>query len=272
MSRLWFIHRIDRNIGDYLSGPYRYWEWGAHVIADICSEDAINRIERCDHVIVGGGGLMMPWFDLYRSRLLERKPSKVIWWGVGERRHENRIKGYLPLEEAGPPLGRDDFSPSHLVGIRTFTDSLQFVPCASCKLIESFVASHGWRRGHGISIFEHNDVRLGPGLPYKRLINRKCKPSAAIEFIAKTDILVTNSYHGMYWGSLLGKRVICVPFSSAHYHYPWPVAYTSPSNLKATIEKTRLTEMPSKTSRYLQLAVAANEAFRRRVMAFLSAK
>jgi len=271
MSRLWFIHRIDRNIGDYLSGPYRYWEWGSHVVADICCEDAINRIDSSDHVIVGGGGLFMPWFDLYRSRLLERKPRKVIWWGVGERRHENRITGYLPPKEAGTALHRDDFHTSHLAGIRTFADTLQFVPCASCKLIESFVADNGWPRGHGISIFEHNDVALGPDLPYRRLVNRKCEASAAIAFIAKTDILVTNSYHGMYWGSLLGKRVICVPFSSTHYHFPWPAIYTSPPKLRRTIENVRLAPRPSRNERLLQLAVAANEAFRSRVLEFLQA-
>jgi hypothetical protein len=52
----------------------------------------------------------------------------------------------------------------------------------------------------------------------------KMSPSGAnfedyIEFLATGEYVVTNAYHGAYWGALLGKKVVIFePFSSKHFH------------------------------------------------------
>ena len=38
-----------------------------------------------------------------------------------------------------------------------------------------------------------------------------------IEFIGSGDVVVTNSYHGAYWATLLGKVVVAFPWASKFY-------------------------------------------------------
>jgi len=268
MSRLWFVHRLDANVGDILAGPDRYWSWGPHEVIDICDAEAVGRIGADDRVVIGGGGLLMPWFDEHRARLLARNPAKVAWWGVGERRIQDVAGGYLPAEAAGPGLCAADFPPSHLVGARSPGPGLLHVPCASCKFIESFVAERGWPEGEGVGIFEHSAVPLGRGLDHRRLVNTRCSPLEAVAFIANCRVLVTNSYHGMYWGCLLARHVICVPFSSGHYRHPWRVASCTPAEIGSQIEQA-IEAGPAADQGLLAAAVAANEAFRGRVLAHL---
>ena len=35
-----------------------------------------------------------------------------------------------------------------------------------------------------------------------------------IEFLGSSDVVVTNSYHGAYWATLLGKAVVAFPWAS----------------------------------------------------------
>jgi len=42
----------------------------------------------------------------------------------------------------------------------------------------------------------------------------------AIEFLSSGSVVVTNSYHGTYWGMCLGRRVLCIPFSHKFAHFP----------------------------------------------------
>lgn len=270
MSRLWFVHRLDANVGDLLAGPWRYWDWGPHDVVDICDAAAIAAIGPDDGVVIGGGGLFMPWFDEHRARLLDRRPAAVAWWGVGERRVQDVAGGYLPEEAAGPGLAAADFSPAHLAGTRSPVAGLPHVPCASCKFVEAFVAERGWSEGSGVGIFEHVAVPVARRLDHPRLVNTRCSPLEALAFIARHRVLVTNSYHGMYWGSLLGRRVVCVPFSSGHYRFPWPVTYASPGGLEPLVAAA-LEADPAVDRRHLAAAVAANESFRGRVLAHLAA-
>ena len=46
------------------------------------------------------------------------------------------------------------------------------------------------------------------------------KPIVAnqIHYVGSTNYIITNSYHGAYWGTLLGKKVMLVgPWSSKFY-------------------------------------------------------
>ncbi|NDC63669.1 MAG: hypothetical protein EBZ59_06725, partial [Planctomycetia bacterium] len=158
-----------------------------------------------------------------------------------------------------------DFPASHLVGTRSPVPGLPHVPCASCKFLEAFVAERGWPGGEGVGIFEHAAVPLARDLGHPRLVNTRCNPQDAVAFIAGCRVLVTNSYHGMYWGCLLGRQVVCVPFSSGHYRHPWPVTYATPASLGPLVDRA-LETGPAVDSGHLANAVAANEDFRHRVL------
>lgn len=269
MKELYFIHRIDINVGDILSGPYRYWDWGVHEVIDICDTDRTSAIPEGSHVIIGGGGLLSDYFSGYIRTVMERKPSRVVWWGVGERRIQDTASAYLPPELAGPGIRSDEFPPDHLVGVRSMSPWHYHVPCSSCKYVSDYLSRHSVVTRQDVGIFEHGDIPMDPGLPFPRISNRACSPEEAMDFIASTSILVTNSYHGMYWGAMLGKKVICVPFSSGLYKHPWDVTHCTREQLPDVIEAARREASPDRGYGALQLALANNEMFRKKVLEYL---
>ena len=71
-----------------------------------------------------------------------------------------------------------------------------------------------------------------------------------IAFIGSCETIVTNSYHGIYWALLLGKKVISVPFASKFYGIspdlthcpPWDIdidAAQAPEDPKAYLRECR---------------------------------
>lgn len=42
--------------------------------------------------------------------------------------------------------------------------------------------------------------------------NTKRKLSEVLRFLSGGRTVITNSYHGVYWAQLLGRRTICIPF------------------------------------------------------------
>ncbi len=53
------------------------------------------------------------------------------------------------------------------------------------------------------------------------------RPMAEIvAFLGSAEVIVTDSYHGVYWGTLLGRKVVAVPYSSKFYGFRHPPAYS----------------------------------------------
>lgn len=45
-------------------------------------------------------------------------------------------------------------------------------------------------------------------------------------FLASAKVVITNTYHGVYWATLLGKKVLCYkPFSSRFFHTKYPPVF-----------------------------------------------
>ena len=102
-----------------------------------------------------------------------------------------------------------------LVGTRDWGDDrFDYAPCASCmspffdqpaEPEHDVVAYlHHWRSGE-------MNMAVPDGIPV--LDNKHGSLEAAIAHIASGRTVVSNSYHGTYWGLLLGRKVLCVPFS-----------------------------------------------------------
>jgi hypothetical protein len=47
-----------------------------------------------------------------------------------------------------------------------------------------------------------------------------------LTFLGSGNVVVTNSYHGVYWGTLLRRQVVCIPYSSKFYNFKYPPAYS----------------------------------------------
>lgn len=272
MSRLVFVHRIDSNVGDRLSGPYLHWDWEPHEVLDICDLRGIDALEPGARVIIGGGGLLLPYFMPFLERLQRRQPSKVVWWGVGERMVQDLERGYLPESRCGGGITPGTFPDGHLVGVRVVGSPYRHVPCCSCRFIERFLASCPDPPTNDVVMFEHEAVALPAGAGFPKMVNTECTPPEAIRFIASGRVVVTNSYHGMYWARLLGRPVVCVPFSSAHYRNDWGVLYSDPSSSAGTVAtalRTLRVQGGAAGSPLLESALRLNESFRRDVLRFL---
>lgn len=53
--------------------------------------------------------------------------------------------------------------------------------------------------------------------------------AAKLRFLARFEFIVTNSYHGVYWATLLGRKVICLAFKNGLFSFRHAPAYFDPA-------------------------------------------
>jgi len=80
---------------------------------------------------------------------------------------------------------------------------------------------------HEIVVFSHKKFQINiPGVP--RLTNTTQSFEQVLDFLASGETIITSSYHGAYWGTLLGRKVLAFPFSTKFYTFKHlPTLYPS---------------------------------------------
>ncbi len=231
------IYRKDpKNVGDWWSPPHRYFP-------EIKPEEEIDLIsikksfQSENLVIVGGGGLGRTAFRPHLDNLRHSDKSyRLVAWGVGtdldcSPEESKSMQGKISL------LG-NFFEGFDLVGTRVY-DPLHpelWTPCASCMHPEI----EYWRSkkaSHDILIYSHkrhpitlkntisfwkknrNIIQLPKGLSYSYADNSGNNITEKLRSMADARIIITNSYHGVYWATLLERQVICIPFKSGLYSF-----------------------------------------------------
>jgi Polysaccharide pyruvyl transferase len=200
------------------------------------------------HLIVGGGGLLNQCVEWNRAieAMLEAVPKTAVVWGAGLHMWKKSTQEKIQLEEpsvsekitwnSDAPLVIDNLLPMvqrfDLFGLR---DSLvdefyesnknaRWVPCASAlhpdieatraRLTEDL--RNGISSPHEVVVFEHyaqtkkwekKSFASGEELP--RMDNNVNDFKKVINFLSSGKVVVTNSFHGAYWATLLGCAV-CV--------------------------------------------------------------
>lgn len=210
MPEIFVVHRRDTaNIGDMACPPSNHPEhfpWLAAATTIDIEHDIPRYADRLRHahVIYGGGGLLgTGFFDRQLAQLMDLRPPKLVVWGAG-----HNANGELAITPA-PYLDRFD-----LVGLRDAGLPQRWVPCSSALLPQ--LAEPG-DPVHDVVLYQHRDDELPfprePGLPH--LTNGHHDLTETLEFLASGATVVTNSYHGAYWATLMNRRVVVVdPFSS----------------------------------------------------------
>jgi hypothetical protein len=196
VTNVYAIH--PNNVGDIASSPLLYFAFPFPV-----DRHSIDRPAAAfEHVIFGGGGLQ---FFAQVERICRLATGRVISWGMGHNAHGGRGIRW--------PAYMDRFA---LHGIRDWGAGFPWVPCASC-MHPVFDLEHPVR--HDVVVYEHREFRLNiPHLP--TMTNAVSTMDEAVRFLGSGETIVTSSYHGAYWGVLLGRRVVVVaPFSSKFYHF-----------------------------------------------------
>lgn len=210
--------RNTNNLGDRWCSPFDHV---AGLSTTGLALDLAEATPPCDAVIYGGGKIMG---SLARTLGPNDLAARVrVAWGV------STIQSF-PIS----PKYWQAFRKMSLVGSRDWGDRrFPFAPCASCaspafdmqiEETDDVVAYlHHWRAPEmGIVVPE--------GMP---MMDNTC-PSFedAIRFIGRGRTVVSNSYHGVYWALLLGKKVLCIPFSRKFQKFRIAPGYSTPKRWK----------------------------------------
>ncbi|AFY34108.1 hypothetical protein [Calothrix sp. PCC 7507] len=231
------------NIGDLFSAPTLYFDFPGYSVerADIRTikeEDIKGK-----HIIVGGGGLIFSRFLDNFSKLIEAKQqTKLIAWGIGQ-----QIYGSYKLDD----IHSFDYSQYtkgfDLVGIRDINYRDNWVPCASC-MHTAFDKKRNIK--HEFVVFSHKKFQIKiDGFP--TMTNDNQDIEEILDFLGSGETILTSSYHGAYWGTLLGRKVLSFPFSSKFYtfkHLPgiFPVQKWIQPRINFSIFKKTLFELQYK--------------------------
>lgn len=218
-----FVHIIDpENLGDSACCPKQWLPEYAGCPEFDFRNPEVRKFPLDVPFIIGGGGMLHPEVDLWTAVECGRRPCCV--WGIGTNYHEST--DYAPdtimrgLEQAWL-LGLRDYSAQWLMR------GAQWVPCPTCKTVEPFYAGDK-PRVHPLVVISHYslEIPVPDGVEVIRFDNhRKSWPNGhahMLETLARTRVVVTNTFHGSYWASLLGARVINYAGRSTRLFRPLP--------------------------------------------------
>lgn len=258
------IHRRDENnVGDMASEPLQYFlapdEYQTVDITKMSESELPDSVP----VILGGGGLigneffgdttrhllMSPDYaaltDLWRQRWHLRDPRNHALHEEFVTKYQDLIRGYIDKlsKKRGARIiwgaghnkqldrkfkGQD--WPDWLVqfdqiGIRDYGQDLHWVPCASCM---HPALNNSYAIKNSVIWFEHKKGLIKDfgtdSIP--RFVNSGNNMEQTIELLGSAETILTNSYHGAYWGTLLGRRVIVVgAWSTKFSAMRWPPAF-----------------------------------------------
>ncbi|WP_455169280.1 polysaccharide pyruvyl transferase family protein [Aegicerativicinus sediminis] len=239
------IHRIDYgNVGDLYCAPHHYFKELKNSELDIfdfksadpdITKKWINKISSNSLVIGGGGLLNRSSFEMQMKlfEYLSGKNKKTVLWGVGHNQKQwqknNKIQSY-----------NIDTSKFGLVGVRDHSMKEEWVPCVSC-MHPIFDTNYDIKEETGL-IFHKKTIKN------KSLLNRlNDYPSTSnttnldnmISFIGSHETVVTDSYHAMYWATLLGRKVLAVPNSSKFFDFKYNPIFTTFKNFENEIKKAQ---------------------------------
>lgn len=227
------IHRLNpNNVGDYFCAPHLYFDKLKGSALDISACRSINK-NITDNwkkeiseksLVIGGGGLLNlkhfhPQMKMFEE--LAEKGKKVVLWGPGH--NEVNIQNFQKNKKYWI-----DISKFPIAGTRDYSMPGDWVPCVSC-MHPIFDEEIKETQEIGI-IFNAKSVKdksLKKKLDNYPSSSNTTNLRSMITFIGKTHILITNSYHAMYWGILMGKKVISIPATSKFLDFKYPTVIST---------------------------------------------
>lgn len=262
LPKLHIIHRIDKtNTGDMVSNCSEYYSFEDYKIVkhDIYSPD-FTAIKKNDPIILSGGGLLncLEIWNKNINKLLELSEN-VFGWGIGFNRHHNTNIST-----------RINLSKFKLLGIRDYKQSYEsntrYVPCSSCNL-PLFKYEYKIQRNIGVIEHHHNKIRLKE--KYDK-INNELNIDDIIKFIGESNIIITNTYHALYFSALLNKKCILYnsfseKFNHTKFHY---INYKNNMELNENNKKLNKTQTLNKE--LLQNSIKINNIFYSDIMSIIN--
>jgi len=210
-GRVLALHiRQTENVGDRASSPATYLDFGGRVKTMDVGRYLKNPPTWVPDLLVVGGGV---WRHDYQaiSKRPELAGTAKVAWGVGVSRQNlsrSPLDAHVKKSEGWDMYAHRD------VGLEG-----RFLPCASC-LHPAFDDPPA--PSHEVVYFAHHWLAPLPACrgigPYRT--NRSDCIEEVVDFLASGEVIVTSSYHGAYWGRLLGRKVAMIPRASKFFHLP----------------------------------------------------
>ncbi|UJH92200.1 polysaccharide pyruvyl transferase family protein [Antarcticibacterium sp. 1MA-6-2] len=233
------IYRIDTdNVGDYYSSPKNYFKELGDIEVDIFDfkkrySNNIKEVISNNSLVIGGGGLLnRSSFELQMKTFeqLKLKGKKTVLWGVGH--NSKHKKDFSKLQEYN--IDPNNFG---LAGIRDYSLSKNWVPCVSCL---NPVFDKKYDTTQEIGVVLHKSTLKNSRIPlifqdFPAISNTE-NLEDFVNFIGSSETIITDSYHAMYWGVLLNRKVVVVPNSSKFFDFKYPPVI---STYKSSIKDTR---------------------------------
>ena len=225
-------HLGNRNIGDRACVPLTYFR---HLLSrqmrpvDLSLTDASVSSLRDEFVILGGGGLLNPWCWNEVIEPLLARGNRMIGWGIGH--HHDNVPGHAYAKVAASDWRtsilhyRDNYPVERfwICGVRDFGHADEYVPCSSCM---SPLFDRTYSITNEIVVYQHGalDPIAIPGVPTISNVG-EASLAEVLAFLGSAHHVVTNSYHGLYWSILLGRKVLlyepwCSKFEMLRYEVP----------------------------------------------------
>lgn len=147
----------------------------------------------------------------YGDKLSTERSPRIVWGAGHNGEFQKKMKGTLEY-----PAWLRNFDE---IGVRDYGQEYEWVPCASCMhpaLREKHIIKHP------VIWFEHKkqlikSTEFGAD-PIPRFVNSGNNIEETIRLLGSADVIVTNSYHGAYWGTLLKRKVIVVEAWSSKFN------------------------------------------------------
>lgn len=273
-------HNDVRNVGDYWSAVGRNVAWVNEMGAMISLPEA-SALHRSGKrsplqgklVIVGGSGLVGPGpFEEAIETIFPQRPMAVVFWGIGHNVlygvDRDPTTGWRKrlLMDGKTLLWPEYFSQARLVGVRDYGVGMPWVPCASCMNPLLDVVREQEPQ-HEFAVINHYEspidtsAAIERGVRFPHISNNTEDLAHVLRIIASARVVVSNSYHALYWALLLGRgAVVFEPFNTRFDHFKWPIERATATDWLDAVARAR----PSPDA--LAEARAANVAFSAEVL------
>lgn len=230
-KRIVFQHlRNTANIGDRWCCPFDWFDWPdqseVRDIRDLGSEYDVG---------IYGGGKIFGALAMKTNGVVDAPNTTHIAWGVSTVQRIPISLRYSRSRRLCKIVGSRDFN-----NLRH-----RWVPCASVMapfFDQEIDPEHDVVFYFHAQKTENQKINIPSQMPKRS--NCEGKLQEALSFIASGETVVTNSYHGVYWALVMGRKVIAIPFSKKFSYYRLPPRYASPRNWeKALIHGVAQPEM-----------------------------
>ncbi len=242
LNTIAFAHiRNTDNIGDRWCCPYDYFVYPNANAIDL----AENPASETGAVIYGGGKIL----GSLHSQIAAARDRKLlrIGWGLSSVQSSRFSLKYFRSQRL-----------LDLIGTRDWGDSrFSYAPCVSCMSGEFdspappqhelvFYLHAGKTDGMGLAVPEGVPVMTNTGSTFEE----------ALRFIASGATVISNSYHGVYWTMLMGRRSVCIPFSNKFTAYRLPPSIATVHNWRQVVNQAQAHD------EFLSLSREATMAFK----------